>query len=72
MGASDVAGKGCADRGTPSAYSLRRYSLSRMNTAHICVARHGETDWNMRGILQGWFDVPINEQGRHQARQLAA
>lgn len=43
-----------------------------MNTAHICVARHGETDWNRRGILQGWFDVPINERGRRQARQLAA
>lgn len=39
--------------------------------AHICVTRHGETDWNLRGILQGWSDVPINEQGRHQARELA-
>jgi len=43
-----------------------------MGAAHICVARHGETDWNRSGILQGWFDVPINEQGRRQARQLAA
>lgn len=40
--------------------------------AHVCVTRHGETDWNVSGILQGWFDVPINERGRHQARQLAA
>jgi broad specificity phosphatase PhoE len=40
--------------------------------AHICVTRHGETDWNVRGILQGWFDVPINEQGRRQAHALAA
>lgn len=40
--------------------------------AHICVARHGETDWNLSGILQGWFDVPINEQGRRQAHELAA
>lgn len=39
--------------------------------AHICVTRHGETDWNIRGILQGWSDVPINDQGRHQARGLA-
>ncbi len=39
--------------------------------AHICVVRHGETDWNISGILQGWIDVPINEQGRHQARELA-
>jgi probable phosphoglycerate mutase len=37
----------------------------------ICVVRHGETDWNTRGILQGWLDVPINERGRAQARELA-
>jgi broad specificity phosphatase PhoE len=40
--------------------------------ARICIARHGETDWNVSGILQGWFDVPINEQGRRQAHELAA
>ncbi len=40
--------------------------------AHICVTRHGETDWNVSGILQGWIDVPINEQGRRQAREMAS
>lgn len=39
--------------------------------AHVCITRHGETDWNVSGILQGWFDVPINEQGRRQAREMA-
>jgi probable phosphoglycerate mutase len=43
-----------------------------MNPAHICIARHGETDWNKSGILQGWFDVPINDLGRKQAHALAA
>lgn len=43
-----------------------------MHTAHICIARHGETDWNRRGVLQGWLDVPINELGRQQAVALAA
>jgi 2,3-bisphosphoglycerate-dependent phosphoglycerate mutase len=37
----------------------------------LCVVRHGETDWNLAGILQGWVDVPINDQGRRQARELA-
>ena len=37
----------------------------------ICVVRHGETDWNTAGVLQGWLDVPINERGRMQARELA-
>lgn len=40
--------------------------------AHVCVTRHGETDWNIAGILQGWHDVPINEAGRRQSRELAA
>jgi probable phosphoglycerate mutase len=42
-----------------------------MNSALICLARHGETDWNKRGILQGWTDVPINELGRYQAHEMA-
>ncbi|MBK1718375.1 histidine phosphatase family protein [Thiocystis violacea] len=37
----------------------------------LCVTRHGETDWNIAGILQGWIDVPLNENGRRQSRELA-
>jgi broad specificity phosphatase PhoE len=33
--------------------------------------RHGETDWNALGRLQGTQDVPINERGRRQAAQAA-
>ena len=39
--------------------------------AQICVCRHGETDWNRSGILQGWFDVPLNEHGRQQGHEMA-
>ena len=42
-----------------------------MHAAHICIARHGETDWNRLGILQGWLEVPINALGRQQAVTLA-
>jgi probable phosphoglycerate mutase len=42
-----------------------------MNAARLCLARHGETDWNKRGILQGWTDVPINDLGRRQAHEMA-
>jgi len=42
-----------------------------MDSAHICLTRHGETDWNRLGILQGWLDVPINDRGREQAHTMA-
>jgi len=37
----------------------------------ILLARHGETEWNALGRLQGHTDVPLNEVGRAQARALA-
>ena len=40
--------------------------------AQLCIVRHGETDWNSQGILQGWIDVPLNALGRRQARAMAA
>ncbi len=33
--------------------------------------RHGETDWNARGLSQGNIDIPLNEVGLAQARTAA-
>lgn len=32
--------------------------------------RHGETDWNRRQIFRGTHDIPLNENGRAQAKLL--
>jgi probable phosphoglycerate mutase len=37
----------------------------------LLLVRHGETDWNAEGRLQGHTDQPLNEYGRAQARELA-
>ncbi len=37
----------------------------------LILARHGETDWNVQGRLQGQRNVPLNTRGRRQAQVLA-
>ena len=37
----------------------------------LLLVRHGETDWNAEGRLQGHTDRPLNDYGRQQAKELA-
>jgi uncharacterized phosphatase len=42
------------------------------NKTVICIVRHGETDWNAQGRLQGREDIELNNAGREQAQKMAA
>jgi probable phosphoglycerate mutase len=37
----------------------------------LILVRHGETTWNAEDRLQGQIDVPLNETGLRQAKQIA-
>lgn len=38
---------------------------------NIYLLRHGETDWNQEGRLQGHTDIPLNQNGRMQINHAA-
>jgi broad specificity phosphatase PhoE len=38
----------------------------------LVFVRHGETDWNAQGLIQGSVDTDLNEKGHQQARRVAA
>ena len=54
-------------------------SLSHLDTGtgehalpvEFTVVRHGQTGENVRGILQGWLNTPLDERGVRQSRAVA-
>jgi 2,3-bisphosphoglycerate-dependent phosphoglycerate mutase len=39
--------------------------------AYIVLVRHGESEWNSKGLWTGWTDVDLSVTGREQARSAA-
>ncbi|MFT4553688.1 MAG: putative phosphoglycerate mutase [Chlamydiales bacterium] len=38
-----------------------------LHSLEFWAVRHGETDWNKEGRIQGYEDIPLNTQGKEQA-----
>ena len=36
----------------------------------LYIVRHGETQWNIQGLMQGWKDSPLTEKGISDAQRL--
>lgn len=43
----------------------------RLPLVPFCFLRHGVTDHNLRRLVMGSLDIPLNDQGRQQARKAA-
>ncbi|WP_141364296.1 histidine phosphatase family protein [Glutamicibacter uratoxydans] len=43
-----------------------------MATVKLGFVRHGQTQWNLEGRLQGSSNIPLNDTGRAQAREAVA
>ena len=36
----------------------------------ILITRHGQTDWNLQKKVQGRADIPLNENGKNEAKEI--
>lgn len=46
--------------------------VKKQRLSHLVLIRHGESEWNAKGLWCGWFDVPLSEKGREEAKLAAS
>jgi 2,3-bisphosphoglycerate-dependent phosphoglycerate mutase len=39
--------------------------------SYLVLVRHGESEWNAKGLWTGWTDIGIDEKGKQEARETA-
>ena len=69
-GAAPTSAPASASTSAPVPSPMDRHSYY-VTGRRVVLWRHGQTEWNMAGRLQGQTDVPLDEVGREQA-QIAA
>lgn len=37
--------------------------------AYLVLVRHGESEWNAKGLWTGWTDISLSEKGIHEAQE---
>ena len=42
---------------------------SQIKTVILTIVRHGNTDANVKRIIHGWVDTPLNDTGMKQAQK---
>lgn len=50
---------------------LKKKNMNGNNACQIYIVRHGETEWNVEGRLQGHKDTPLTSRGIQQAKNRA-